>query len=242
MPVETVLLYTLVPVLALILAAMIAVHLIPRNSVVSLFQHFAAGVVFAAVAVELLPVLKKTGDPLIMAAGFIIGVITMLLIGKFAEKLGMVIPIAVDLFVDGMLVAIGFATGSEGGFILLIGLSMEAVSLGLSEAPSLIRKGFSKEKVIWLTIVLGVSLLCGSAFGNIVVGISGHLIVGILGFGVAALLYLVTEELLVEAHEVEDTPFITAMFSSVSFYRSFWAVSADRRSCSINSSGLRTFA
>lgn len=34
----------------------------------------------------------------------------------------------------------------------------------------------------------------------------------ILGFGVAALLYLVTEELLVEAHSVEDTPFITAMF------------------------------
>ena len=209
---ETVLLYTLVPVLALILAALIAVFIVPRDAVVSLFQHFAAGVVFAAVAVELLPVLKKTGDPLIMTSGFIIGVITMLLIGKFAEKMGMVIPIAVDLFVDGMLVAIGFATGSEGGFILLTGLSMEAVSLGLSEAPSLIKRGFSKKKIIGLTFVLGVSLLCGSVFGNTIVGISGHLIVGILGFGVAALLYLVTEELLVEAHEVEDTPFITAMF------------------------------
>ena len=136
----------------------------------------------------------------------------MLLIGKFAEKMGMVIPIAVDLFVDGMLVAIGFAAGSKGGFILLTGLSMEAVSLGLSEAPSLLKKRFSKKKIIGLTFVLGVVLLCGSAFGNIIVGISGNLIVGILGFGVAALLYLVTEELLVEAHEMEDTPFITAMF------------------------------
>ncbi len=63
-----------------------------------------------------------------------------------------------------------------------------------------------------LTLVLGVLLFCGSAFGNTIVGISGPLTVRILGFGVAALLYLVTEELLAEAHEVEDTPFVTAMF------------------------------
>lgn len=33
-----------------------------------------------------------------------------------------------------------------------------------------------------------------------------------LGFAVAALLYLVTEELLVEAHEVPETPLSTAAF------------------------------
>ena len=59
---------------------------------------------------------------------------------------------------------------------------------------------------------LGVSLFCGSAFGNAIVGISGPLTVGILRFGVAALLYLVTEGLLTEAHKVEDTPLVTAMF------------------------------
>jgi len=34
----------------------------------------------------------------------------------------------------------------------------------------------------------------------------------ILGFGVAALLYLVTEDLLLEAHAPSDTPAITATF------------------------------
>ena len=34
----------------------------------------------------------------------------------------------------------------------------------------------------------------------------------ILGFGVSALLYLVTEELLLEAHETRDTPLIMATF------------------------------
>ncbi|MCO4244969.1 MULTISPECIES: hypothetical protein [unclassified Acidovorax] len=33
-----------------------------------------------------------------------------------------------------------------------------------------------------------------------------------MSFSVAALLYLVTEELLTEAHEVDETPLLTSMF------------------------------
>jgi ZIP family zinc transporter len=61
-----------------------------------------------------------------------------------------------------------------------------------------------------------VSLFCSvlfcSAVGYAVVGLSGGFLAGILGFGVASLLYLVTEELLVEAHEEPDTPLIAATF------------------------------
>ena len=41
---------------------------------------------------------------------------------------------------------------------------------------------------------------------------SAPIIAGFLTFGLIALLYLVTEELLVEAHEHPDSPLITAMF------------------------------
>ena len=52
-------------------------------------------------------------------------------------------------------------------------------------------------------ILIGSSLLSGrTGFGLEVV----------LSFGAAALLYLVTEELLTEAHEVPETPWLTAMF------------------------------
>ncbi len=40
----------------------------------------------------------------------------------------------------------------------------------------------------------------------------GSFLAGILGFGVASLLYLVTEELLAEAHEEPDTPLVTSTF------------------------------
>lgn len=33
-----------------------------------------------------------------------------------------------------------------------------------------------------------------------------------MSFGVTTLLYLVTEELLVKAHEVDETPLLTSMF------------------------------
>lgn len=42
--------------------------------------------------------------------------------------------------------------------------------------------------------------------------INEHTMAGVLSFGCAALLYLVTEELLVEAHEVPETSLSTATF------------------------------
>lgn len=43
-------------------------------------------------------------------------------------------------------------------------------------------------------------------------GISGAALDAVLLFGIAALLYLVTEELLVEAHEIPETPWLAATF------------------------------
>jgi len=43
-------------------------------------------------------------------------------------------------------------------------------------------------------------------------GLSGATLVGVLSFATAALMYLVTEELLVEAHQLPDMALATAMF------------------------------
>ncbi|MBO1010896.1 MULTISPECIES: hypothetical protein [Acidovorax] len=41
---------------------------------------------------------------------------------------------------------------------------------------------------------------------------NGQALDAVMSFSVAALLYLVTEELLTEAHEVDETPLLTSMF------------------------------
>ena len=43
-------------------------------------------------------------------------------------------------------------------------------------------------------------------------GLSGAPFAAVLGFGSAALLYPVTDELLVQAHEIPETPLTTAAF------------------------------
>jgi hypothetical protein len=66
-----------------------------------------------------------------------------------------------------------------------------------------------------LASVLGVGLLLVIGAGlaaTVLQGLSGPPLGADLAFGVAALLYLVTEELLVEAHEVRENTVTTAMF------------------------------
>jgi ZIP family zinc transporter len=207
----TLLLYTLIPCFGLLAGAAYAVATAPPERLVSAFQHFAAGVVFAAVAVELLPQLQAHDSPIAMVFGFCLGVAAMLAAKLVFENAGIIIPVGIDLFIDGVLIALGFAAGVKGGIVLLAGLTLETLSLGLSSAPSLVRSGLSKARVVLLAGVAGgIVVLAGAGFA--VVGLSGSLLAGILGFGVAALLYLVTEELLTEAHEGADTPVITATF------------------------------
>lgn len=209
---ESVLTFTLIPCVGILAGSAFAVVWAPGARLISAFQHFAAGVVFAAVAVELLPRLHTLESPIAMVAGFILGVAVMLAGKALFENAGMFVPMTVDLFIDGLLVAIGFAAGVMGGTVLLIGLTLETLSLGLSTAPALMRRGMTGVRAISVMAATGLAILFGAAVGHAVAGVSGVFLAGVLGFGVAALLYLVTEELLAEAHEAPDTPIITATF------------------------------
>jgi ZIP family zinc transporter len=56
-------------------------------------------------------------------------------------------------------------------------------------------------------------MIVGAALGRtLLADASVHTLAGLLSFGCAALLFLVTEELLTEAHESADTAVTTTMF------------------------------
>jgi ZIP family zinc transporter len=206
------LLYTLAPVAAIVLGGYAALVHARGESLISTFEHFAAGVVFSAVAIELLPRLHEMDQPVAMIVGYAVGVVAMMAGKRWFEAAGTLVPIAVDLFIDGLLIAIGMAAGKLGGMVLLAGLTIEALSLGLSTTPALVRQGASRLKAIALMAGLGLMILLGAGAGYAAVGASPPILAAILGFGVSALLYLVTEELLVEAHATTDTPAVTATF------------------------------
>jgi zinc transporter, ZIP family len=221
----SVLLFVLFPVGAMILGGVIATVRTPGKQLGSALQHFAAGTVFAAVAVELLPDLVSKHAPLATIVGFSVGVALMLAIRAFTSKreqegkeqergiAGLVTAVGVDITLDGLLIGIGFVAGAKQGLLLTIALTLELLSLGLATVTASSQTGASRRKSMVTVTGLALLVLLGAVIG--VIGLSHAtepILDAVLAFGVAALLYLVTEELLVEAHEVPETPLITSIF------------------------------
>jgi len=217
----TVLSYVLIPVIVTIIGGIIAAYKSPGDKTRITVQHFAAGVVFAAVAVELLPELVKKVEVLPMIIGFSLGLGLMLLVRHFSNKIegsagptGLVVASAIDVFIDGLLIGVSFDVGLKAGVIITIALAIELLFLALSVASTLAKEGQSKSRIIVTTIVLSILVLIGATIGAMLLqGLKSAGLEGIIAFAVAALLYLVTEELLVEAHkENNDSAFSTTMF------------------------------
>lgn len=205
-----------VPVAAVLLGALIAMWRRPGAALSSAIQHLAAGVVFAAAAVEILPQVKHEGAILPTAIGGILGVGTMLAIKSVEEHwkgpVGMLSAIGIDLLVDGVVLGLAFLAGEKAGFLLAFALTLEVLFLGLTLTAELADVITSRIRVLALTVGVSLLLPLGTFLAAPVGSLPPDWIIGFLAFGLMALLYLVTEELLVEAHEKPDTPLISAMF------------------------------
>lgn len=226
----------LVPVVITIIAAAVSVRFNPGPKLMSGVQHFAAGVVLAAVAGEVLPALREEGHIWWATFGFLLGVVLVIAlefisgredkadeakaqgadvakIAKAALPLGMLIPVAVDLLMDGVLVGLGASLGFTQALILTIALTIEVLFLGISLSASLRQAGQSVGRSIMWTAAVAVMMLVGAIGGALVLGgASPQVLAAALAFGAAALLYLAVEELMIEAHENAETPWLTSLF------------------------------
>ena len=221
---------SLFPTAAMAGAGAFAAWRAPGARLRSAILHFAAGVVFSVVAVELLPDVVKGHAPVQVIIGFAIGVAVMLGIRSLTRQSegakkearigeaaalpwGLLTAVGVDIATDGLLLGIAFAAGAKEGFLLTLALTVEIFSLGLATAASLRQEGLPVGRTIAVVSSLALLFLMGGAAGaTLLHGLSGHALEIVLSFGLAALLFLVTEELLVEAHEEEETPALTAAF------------------------------
>ena len=208
--------YTLIPVAAATLGAAVAAYRRPGASAVSAIQHFAAGVVFAAAAGEILPDVKHGGYVVPIAIGGAVGIAVMLLVRQLEERVkgpvGLLTVIGVDLLIDGLVLGLGFAAGQTAGLLLTVALTLEVLFLGLTVATELGERVSSARRMIAVTFGVALLMPVGVLLAVPVGLLPAPYLAGFLSFGLIALLYLVTEELLVEAHEIPDRPWVTAMF------------------------------
>ena len=192
----------------------------------------------AAAAFELLPDAISKHSPLALAIGFALGTGTMLGLKKVMERFepadggenhahlvasealahaggpqGMLGAVGVDVFIDGLLLGLAFVAGQKAGLLLTIGFSLEMLSLGLATCATCRKYRWSVVNSIGSVLGVALLLVIGTGLAaSVLHGLSGAPLGAVLAVGLAALLYLVTEELLVEAHEVRENTATTAMF------------------------------
>ena len=222
------LLFALVPALAIFIGGAAALYRPPDAAAKSFVQHFAAGVVFAALVGEVLPDLTAHHpSPLWVVLGFGLGVALMVLMRWVIETkvappghaaaesspLSLILVVGLDILIDGLLIGIGISLGQINGTLLTIALGIEILFLGLSTGGEMIEAHYSRRQMLGILAVLMLPPVVGVLAGSLLLaGIAEATMIVVLSFAAAALLYLVTEELLVKAHEVPETPFSTAAF------------------------------
>jgi ZIP family zinc transporter len=193
----------------------------PGPLVRSYIQHLAAGLVAAAVAVEIIPHIREMhGSPAPILTGFAIGGMMMIAIKWFTQRMaedrksrsGGEIPYAlaaaaaVDTGVDGIVIGSGFAVAPEMGAILTLALALELAFLTMSVGASLRKEAVGRGITIAATLGVTAMLFAGVLLATLFLReASPTVLATALAFGAAALLYLVAEELLVESHEVEES-------------------------------------
>jgi ZIP family zinc transporter len=234
--------FALIPAGIAFIGGVIAAVRSPSPRLRTMIQHFAAGVVAAAAAVELLPDAISKHSPIALAVGFAAGTAAMLAISKVMARFeseegdedhshlvasealaqavqrgagpeGMLGAVGVDVLIDGLLLGLAFVAGQKAGILLTIGFSLEMLSLGLATCATCRKYRWSVIKSMVSVLGVGLLLVIGAGLAATVLqSLTGAVLGGVLTFGLAALLFLVTEELLVEAHEVRENTVTTAMF------------------------------
>lgn len=229
------------PVAAAVVGAVVALVRPPGPRFVAGVQHFAAGVVTAALVGEIMPELQHAHHLGWTVVGFVAGAGLVLALGAYGRRseaeaeaakhakgvmrgaaaraaratipVGMLAAMVIDLLLDGVLIGLGVRLGATQGIILTIALTLEILFLALSVTGELTDGGLSKGKAALICTGLGLTTAVGAIGGAALLGgVDTSVMAAVLAFGAAALLYLVVEELLVEAHEEKESVTLGAMF------------------------------
>lgn len=216
--------FTLIAVAAAFVGGSVAVYYSPGPRGESYVQHFSAGVVFAAVAAKLLPDVHDRAPELVVV-GFAAGVGSMLLLhqgsrllersgvgGGFDGATSFLATVGTNMVIDGLLIGVAFLSAPRTGAIIAAALAIETLFIGAA-AVAILPDRLAVHRKLAVPLLLGGLLLVGVVGGTLLFGgRSGAPVAVVLAFGAANLIYLVTEELLVKAQQVPETPTSTVLF------------------------------
>lgn len=206
-------LYACIPVAAAGAGVLYTTLRPPSERAISAIQHFAAGVIFYAAAGELLPDTARHGLAGAAVAGGALGIAAVMLLRHWTEQsrssTGLIGASAIDALVDGMVLGLGFNAGAHQGRLLALALGIEFMFLGLSVSAT--DRNSARWRVFRSTLGIALAVPLGASIARPIARLAAPYQTAAFAFGLVAVLYLVTEELLVEAHKRPETYWGTSL-------------------------------
>jgi len=134
----------------------------------------------------------------------------------------MLAPVAVDTFLDGILLGLTYVGRPQAGLVIAVGFAFETAILGIMTSSTLQLKGFPLIYPVIIIILFAILFFVGGIIGATIFSQGqGTLFLAFISFGVGALLFLVTDDLLIEAREKKS---VVTWYTKFQFFVGFLAV------------------
>lgn len=197
----------------------------PRT--LSFALHAAAGILFAVIGIELMPEALEGATPWVVLLLFVLGGLAAIGVDRAIDMVqtraacraggevdaspwGIYFGVAVDLFSDGVIIGTGSIIDPALGMLLALGQVPADVPEGFATIATFKNKGVGRSKRILLALSFVAPILIGTTVGYWAVrGQPDAVQFGLLAFTAGILLTVAVEEIVVEAHQEEDSRWAT---------------------------------
>ncbi|MFA4946380.1 MAG: ZIP family metal transporter [Candidatus Micrarchaeia archaeon] len=188
------------------------------DSMLFYFVSFASGSLIGAAFLDLLPEAVESGGAGVLAWA-ILGIAAFLVMEKFlhwyhCHKHGCrehaftylsLFGDGLHNFIDGMIIAAGFASGNPAGISVTIAILAHEIPQELGDFGLLLYGGFSKAKALAYNFLSALAAVAGALF--VLLGFGGHLETVtpmLLAFGAGGFIYIACTDLFPEMHKHDD--------------------------------------
>lgn len=218
-----VLLFCLFPVATIFTAGLLVFVVKPKPRFVHVIQAFAAGVLLAGIATELMPRLNFHQHPALLTIAFFAGLALMLGLNKLnpgccgggnphKPLAPFITAFALEFFINGILIALAGVVSLLAGMLVGISMAICCFVCGTAVAVRLHEKQYGARAHALVMLSLALLPIIGGVLSLLLlIHLPGTVISAILAFGVSVLLYIASADLLLSALK-ENGSFVKIAF------------------------------
>ncbi len=193
----------------------------PGRRTLSVLLGFAAGIMLAISAFELIPEALEFSTLPLAAAGFIFGGIVMWIIDRIIPHLHLmsdaedtnlvrtgylvVLGIALHNLPEGLAIGAGLEASPELSLFIAISIGLHNIPEGMATTGPLKAGGLTTGAILLLNLLAGLMTPLGTILGLIFFGLTAGLIGAGLAFAGGAMIYIAINELIPEAQKTSQS-------------------------------------